>query len=313
MGLLRGALVNASGSHRVVGIVDTSWKSRRFNAAAGIPAPLFSSLPAALDGSAADACFVCTPPSVHAAVTSSALAAGLACFVEKPLTTDPDTSDALVRQAEEKDRKAVVGYTRRFSPVVRRLRAETLAAGGARSVRAALLSPQFVGRSDEGAARGGVEWDLLVHATDAALFLAGSSAQPSVEAVRRRGSEAVAVDSGLDGIAVSLEADWACNDVRKVEMRCELVGADGTMLGCDEDIVWRVTGDGSRETLFHRREAPPPWFDVAGADFSEEVADALAFFAGEREPGGTSLREAAAVDRFVVSVIGAEAGPWEKR
>jgi predicted dehydrogenase len=311
MGLLRGALVNATRTHRVVGMVETSWKSRRFNMAAGIPAPLFPSLGAALGRVAADTCFVCTPPSAHAAVASAAMEAGLDCFIEKPLTTDPETSDAIVRRAEQTGRKAVVGYTRRFSPVIQRLRSKALAAGGPRSVRAVLLSPQFVGRSEEGAARGGVEWDLLVHATDAALYLGGSSADPQVEAVRRRGTEAVAVEARLDGVPVSLEADWACTDVRKVEMRCEVAAADGSVLGCDEDVVWRAEPGGQRETLFHRREAPPPSFDVAGADFSEEVADALDAFATDRAPGGTSLEEAAAVDRFVVSVIAADAAAWE--
>jgi predicted dehydrogenase len=311
MGLLRGALVNATRSHRVVGIVETSLQARRFTAATGIPVPLFPSLEAALENAPADTCFVCTPPPAHAPVTSAAFEAGLDCFIEKPLTTDPETSEALAREARARARAAVVGYVRRFAPTVRQLRAETEAAGGARSVRAVLLSPQFVGRAGEGAARGGVEWDLLVHAADAAIFLSGEVGDTTIRRMRRRDAEAVAVEGSLGELDVALEADWACTSVRKVEMRCEVVAADGSMLGCDEDTMWREAGNGSREVVFHRREAPPPWFDVAGAEFSEEVRDVLESFAAGRAPAGTSLAEAAAIDRFVVAVIESPAERWE--
>jgi predicted dehydrogenase len=271
---------------------------------------MFSSLDAALEQVEADTCFVCTPPSAHASVVSAAFDAELDCFVEKPLTIDPELSEGLARQADDRGRRGVVGYVRRFAPTLRRLRDEALERGGARHVSASLLSPQFVGRAGQGAARGGVDWDLLVHATDAALFLGGSGAG-EVRHVRRRGSEAVAVEGRFGDLDVSLEADWARADVRKVEMRCELVTEKGGGLGCDEDTVWSVGEDKSRHTIFHRRDAPPPWFDVAGVEFSEEVKDLLDCFSSGRPSAGTSLREAAAVDRFVVAVIGTEPGPWE--
>jgi predicted dehydrogenase len=312
MGLLRGALVNATRTHSVVGVVETSWQSRRFNAATGIPVPLFPSLDAALERTDPDTCFVCTPPVAHAPVASAAFQAGLDCFIEKPLTTEPERSEALAREAQDYGRAAVVGYVRRFAPTVRRLRDEVRAAGGARRVRAVLLSPQFVGRAEEGAARGGVEWDLLVHAADAALFLGRSADGGNVRSVRHRAAEAVAVEGSFGDLEVALEADWACTGVRKVEMRCEVLAADGSSLGCDEDIVWRAARDGSREVVFHRRDAAPPWFDIAGAEFSEEVHDVLDSFATGREPAGTSLSEAATVDRFVVGVIEAPTERWER-
>jgi predicted dehydrogenase len=313
MGLLRGAIVNATRTHSVVGIVDTSLQSRRFTAWTGIPAPLFRTLDAALDKTNANTCFVCTPPGAHAAVTTRAFDAGLDCFIEKPLAIDPDESDELVRQAAERGRAAVVGYVRRFSPVVRRLEAEIARAGGARRIRAVMLSPQFVGRSDEGAARGGVDWDLLVHVADAVLYLVGGKpVAAAVESVRRRRSEAVLASGRLGGVEVSLEADWACTGVRKVEMGCEVEAADGSTLACDEDMVWRPSGDGSRDVVFHRRDTPPPWFDVAGSEFSEEIRDCLESFSTGRMPSGTSLAEAAAVDRFIVEVLAAESGAWER-
>jgi hypothetical protein len=90
------------------------------------------------------------------------------------------------------------------------------------------------------------------------------------------------------------------------------VAADGSSLGCDEDVVWRSGGNGRRKVVFHRREAPPPWFDIAGPEFSEEVRDVLDAFATGRAPGGTSLAEAAAIDRFIVSVIAAPARSWQQ-
>ena len=312
MGLLRGALIGATRAHQVVGLVETSAQSRRFNAAAGIPAPMFSSLEEALRHTPADTCFVCTPPAAHSSVASAAFDAGLDCFIEKPLTTDPDLSEALARKAGERGRRGVVGYTRRFAPTLRRLRAETLEAGGARSVSASLASPQFVGRAQLGAARGGVEWDLLVHAADAALFLGGSG-PGEARVVRRRGVEAVAVEGRFGELEVRLEADWACADVRKVEMRCEVTTLEGVKLACDEDRVWRAAPDRSREVVFHRRDAPPPWFDVAGGEFSDEVRDLLDCFATGQAAGGTSLEEAAVVDRFVVAVMHAHSETWEDR
>jgi predicted dehydrogenase/threonine dehydrogenase-like Zn-dependent dehydrogenase len=70
-----------------------------------------------------DAVVIATRHSSHAALATAALAAGKAVFIEKPLALNPEEL-AEVESALEPDSLLMVGFNRRFAPLIVRLREE---------------------------------------------------------------------------------------------------------------------------------------------------------------------------------------------
>jgi predicted dehydrogenase len=103
-----------------VTIVDTS-EARRAEAAACHPyAEVVADLADALGD--LDAVVVCTPPSTHAAVASTALSTGAAVLVEKPLATSVSDAEHLVRLASEHRVPLMVGHTFEYNVAVHKLK-----------------------------------------------------------------------------------------------------------------------------------------------------------------------------------------------
>ncbi|MGH9471618.1 MAG: bi-domain-containing oxidoreductase [Terriglobales bacterium] len=66
---------------------------------------------------------IATRHHLHAPMATSALEAGKSVFVEKPLATTPDDLERVLTAAATAPGLLMVGYNRRFAPLVRRLRA----------------------------------------------------------------------------------------------------------------------------------------------------------------------------------------------
>jgi myo-inositol 2-dehydrogenase/D-chiro-inositol 1-dehydrogenase len=75
-----------------------------------------------LSDASLDAVCVAVPVPLHAEIASSVLAAGKHLLVEKPLALSLDECDALVEQASEAGRTAMVGFNLRWHRHVRRAR-----------------------------------------------------------------------------------------------------------------------------------------------------------------------------------------------
>lgn len=302
MGLLHGSLLQATGEARIVGIVDPARSSRFLVRAMGLDVETFATFDEAVAKGRPSACFVCTPPQFHDAVATAAIAKGLDLFVEKPLTVSSEASARLAKEAESAGRVGFVGYVRRHHVVYARMQAEIKKAGGVERLAVRVRSPQFV-NADQGSGqkRGGLEWDLLPHATDMALWLAGARTTTEVTAVSPPDWRRIEADLQMAGLPVTLEADWANTTVRKVEMTVDATLRDGRMLHCDEDALTLTKPDGAHERLFHRRDAAAPWFDLAGHEFSEQVRDVLSGFR-RRESASATLAEAAQVDAIIATI-----------
>jgi predicted dehydrogenase/threonine dehydrogenase-like Zn-dependent dehydrogenase len=99
------------------------------------------------------AVIIATRHSSHAALVARALTAGKAVFVEKPLAIDEEGLK-LVREASRHDNRIMVGFNRRYSPIINRL-AELFRGAGPLQivyrVQAGVLPPDaWQSRSDEG-------------------------------------------------------------------------------------------------------------------------------------------------------------------
>ncbi|MVO85166.1 gfo/Idh/MocA family oxidoreductase [Streptomyces sp. p1417] len=69
-----------------------------------------------------DALVLLTPDHTHAALACEALRGGKPVFVEKPLATDIESCDAILRTAYESGTRLYVGHNMRHMPVVRLMR-----------------------------------------------------------------------------------------------------------------------------------------------------------------------------------------------
>lgn len=78
-----------------------------------------------------DLCVITTRHNSHARLTIEALQAGKHVFVEKPLAIYDDELPVIIQAQQESDRTVTVGFNRRFSPYVQKMK---LLIGGSRSV-----------------------------------------------------------------------------------------------------------------------------------------------------------------------------------
>jgi len=111
---------------------------------------------AVLADDAIDAVIIATRHHAHAAMVCEALTAGKAVFVEKPLAVDPDQLQAIIAVvADTGNDRLMVGFNRRFAPLLVDLKAAAGRRGGPVQVRydvnAGRLEPgSWYGQPEEG-------------------------------------------------------------------------------------------------------------------------------------------------------------------
>jgi myo-inositol 2-dehydrogenase/D-chiro-inositol 1-dehydrogenase len=130
-----------------------------------------------------DAVLVAASTSVHAEQTISAIESGFHVFCEKPLATNIEDAEEVVRAAKKRpDLKVLCGFSRRFDDSYRDAKAK---------VDAGLIGKPYVFRSqtcdrqDEtgffvkyAAKSGGILVDCSIHDLDLALYFFGEDAEP---------------------------------------------------------------------------------------------------------------------------------------
>jgi len=178
-----------------------------------------------------DAVVIATPTETHARFTRLALEAGKHVLVEKPLSTDVESAEALVELAERRGRVLMVGHIFLYNHAVR-------------EVRSVIGQPDFGGmrymyarRTNLGPVRGDVHagWDLAAH--DVSIFLYLKGAMPT----EVTGSAQTFIQPGIpdivfatlyfeDGTVAHLHTSWL--DPQKV--RQLVVVGEGQMLVFDD-------------------------------------------------------------------------------
>ena len=129
-----------------------------------------------------DVIHICTPNATHVALAEAALLAGRHVVVEKPIAIDAAAADRLVEVAQASGRHAMVAFTYRGYPMVRRARAVVQAGelGAIRLVHGAYLQDWLAEATDwnwridpvvGGASRAVA--DIGTHWFDTAEFISG--------------------------------------------------------------------------------------------------------------------------------------------
>lgn len=128
-----------------------------------------------------DAVYITTPNTKHTELAASAIAAGKYVFCEKPMATNLDDAQRVLRAAEESKAVFQVGHNRRFAPVYATLKQMLSTESAPHSAhvkmnRGELINPAWVGDPD---VTGGFLYETTIHIFDMMRFLFGEVAQLS--------------------------------------------------------------------------------------------------------------------------------------
>lgn len=261
MGQRHAAAYRSLDGASLIGGVDTQETARtRFERE--FRAPAYESVAAAIDDLPADAVSVATPHAAHYEQTKTAVEADLSAFVEKPLTTNPETAAELVSLARERGVRLAVGYQRRFFPPVREIK-RVLAEGRIgvpRMVSCHLGQGWLSGnadswRSDPDLSGGGLLYDTGSHLLEELLWLLEGEPTQVAAVVDDRG-QSVDVNSA---VSMRLRSDGS-----PVTVTLGVCG-DSTDVPSDEQVtIWG--GDGRLTYRADRRIDPPTTLRVTPTD-----------------------------------------------
>ncbi|MFE5659715.1 Gfo/Idh/MocA family protein [Streptomyces sp. NPDC056517] len=123
---LRGSLARTAhrpgAGSRVTALADHDARARAEAAAAFPGARLHTDHREIVEDPDIDAVLVLTPDHTHADLAREVLKAGKPVFVEKPLATDIESCDAILRTAYETGTRLYIGHNMRHMPMVRLMR-----------------------------------------------------------------------------------------------------------------------------------------------------------------------------------------------
>lgn len=124
---LSGRLLHAPALERVpdaklVAVADPNPEALRAVAPLAPGAERFEDAIACFDRMELDACIVATPNTAHAELTSEAFRRGLHVYLEKPMTPDEASADALLEAWRKSGRVGQIGFNYRRTPIHGRAR-----------------------------------------------------------------------------------------------------------------------------------------------------------------------------------------------
>ncbi|GGE03524.1 glycosyl transferase family 1 [Aureimonas endophytica] len=160
----------------IVGFADPD-RARAEAAAVRFGARAFDDASAMMDACDLDAVYICVPPFAHGAPEQAAIERGLPFFVEKPVSLDLATAEAIAAAVAEKGLVTAVGYHWRYLDTVDEARA--LLAGNPPQLLSGYWldstpPPQWWWREDRS---GGQMVEQATHLLDLARFLVGDVVQ----------------------------------------------------------------------------------------------------------------------------------------
>jgi len=203
---------------------------------------------AVLGDPAINAVLIATRHASHAGLTARALAAGKSVFVEKPLAIDrAGIAEVLAARADSAG-FFMVGFNRRFAPMVARARLHLAKHEGAKFLvlrvnAGALPAESWVNAADEG---GGRILGELCHFIDLARALVGAdivSVQADAGTVKAGACDDLAVTLHFAEGSLATIVYTALGDAAFSKERFELF-AGGTVVTIDNFLTMSVTADG---------------------------------------------------------------------
>lgn len=190
-----------------------------------------------------DVLVVATPTATHFETAKAALERGVAVFMEKPLSLDPEQSRALVAMAKQAGKPCQVGYHNRFLGTFREAKRliEHGALGRVHHVAGTAFGPVVVRKKASSTWRskksegGGCLHDYASHVIDLMNFIVGDPVEVSYAHCAKVFSAAVEdvvratfrYEAGFDG---RLEANWSDPCQRKMSTTVSIWGDNGRVV-----------------------------------------------------------------------------------
>jgi predicted dehydrogenase len=229
-----------------------------------------------LDDPAINAVLIATRHASHAALVTAALEKGKSVLVEKPLALDRDELAGVVAARETAPGFVLVGFNRRFAPMVRQARTHLARHAGTKFLTlrvnaGSLPAESWVNDAEEG---GGRILGELCHFVDLARFLVDAeirAVQADAGSAPRGVCEDLAVTLHFIDGSLATIAYTALGDPAFSKERFEIF-AGGTVVTIDNFLSMTVTVDGKTRTERTR----------LGQD-KGHAAELAAFIAGVRD------------------------------
>jgi predicted dehydrogenase len=216
-------------------------------------------------GLGVDVVDVCTPPTVHADATVSALEAGRHVICEKPIAHSMAEARRVVAAADAAPGLLTIGHVSRFEPDHKAAR-DVVDAGEIGAVRmlkhsttSALPGWTEAGWLADSETSGGPLVDQAVHSFDYAGWVIGAPAVRvhSMAADTGAGPSTYALTTVryANGAVAHVECGWAHPPARGFKLHAEIVGTQGR-------ITWSY--DHMMSGVLYPREGDPEWWDALG-------------------------------------------------
>ena len=214
-----------------------------------------------LDGEALDAVFVAPPAHLNAALALPCLEAGVHTFLEKPPGLSTRETEGLKAASDKTAAKAMVGWNRRFHPIVVEARDLVLDRGPITQLVGEFhKSITELGNSGKFAEvlMDQMLFETPIHAIDTIRFLAGAEVSEVHSVVRRSMSGYRDVHAALvafdNGVVAQLIHNYTTNarleryEIHGHEISAYMEGVSGGQVFCDgEKQALRGKGSGTKE------------------------------------------------------------------
>ncbi|ADY01251.1 oxidoreductase-like protein [Vulcanisaeta moutnovskia 768-28] len=305
MGVLHGALVNATGLGEVVTIVDKDEKiikalRRLFRGRVSI----VTSIDELTD---VDAVFITTPIPTHYALAKSSLKLDIkGLFVEKTLTDSGAKSRELLKDAASRGIVNAVGFQKRFIPTFRYLRewVQSVDVSRIKAIRAYAYSEDFLGVNRSVGLlepRGGVLRDLASHAIDLLFWLFGYTKAEihnvNIEKTNDAPCGEVTVRVLISDIDTTVSTSWCKEGYRVPEVGIDIVTDDGEVIANDYEVV--IKNGGNIKKVYAAELEEPVKYLLGAPEYYREVEEFLKSVVRGKGFDGATFNDAVLIDEFI--------------
>ncbi len=278
-----------------------------------------------------DGVIISTPTSSHVTLAKQALVAGLAVFVEKPLTLSAADSQELAAIAAEHNLANQVGYHNRFIGTFRET--QRLVEAGAigevhhidgRAFGQVITQPQGGGRTwrAKKAEGGGCLHDYACHVIDLMNFVAGTPSEITGARLGQVHSTAVedtvyALFNYPNGAVGTLETNWSDEAYRKMTTSVTVYGTHGKIFADRQECRLFLKPGHSFEKFdsgwnirYITELQEPVSFYLRGEEYSAQLDHFAEALAGNPSPEAGTFATAADADWVVEQIAAVHAsGP----